>query len=215
MNEKQYLQDLKQHMDECIKELKELDQDELVDQDTFSIIKKTVEAEEILRKQHDVGVRFNVLRSQLRSLLDEVDKAIHANKPKAPPIKNDTLDAHSRFVYVCLFNAQGDKTNTWPKLLNPQALLDHSVNRPIYASKEGIEAMLRAKANKNQQGYIEVAIKKDDVLNANDPNAFKDPLGFELVRIKQGALKMENIRTFTHNTKSYTVNPDGSLVLIV
>lgn len=213
-NEQQYLQEIKQQMDACLKNLSDLDQDEPVDQETYDIIKKTVDQEDILRKKYEIGARFNVIRTQLASLLTEVEEHVRINLPKTPVPTETIVDTTTTLIYVSLFNFQGDKLNTWGKLLNAQALFDHSVNRPIYSSQEDIDTMLRSKANKNQQAYIEVRIKKDDILTTDSVNAFTDPFGYPLLRIKQGALKVENIQAFFYMSKKYRVGSDGSLTLI-
>lgn len=213
INEKQYLQDLKLHMDECLKSLKELDQEDPADHDTYVIIKKTADAEKDLREKYEVGARFNVIKSQLRALLEDVDKAVHLNQPPPPVEKKDSLGTNSKMVYVALFNAQGDKLYTWHKFLTPQALFDHSVNRPIYSTQEDIDAMLRSKANKQQQAYLEIAIDKNDLLDTSEASPSQNPTNFELLRIKQGSLKAENIRSFFHAGKKYSVSSDGKLSL--
>jgi len=209
-NEKQYLEELQHQVNSTIHQLRhEYDIEEFADQHVSDLIKKTMETEAQLREKHEIGTRFNVLKTQLSAILQEIEKSRSAAAQKNLVKPAPESDESKTMIYISLFNATGDQVPTWSKLLNTQALLDHSVNRPIYANKPDVEAALRAKPNKMQQAYLVVLINKADILSAT---SLRDPIGLPLLRIKQGSLRPANIKLFVHNGKEYIVNPHGMLL---
>jgi hypothetical protein len=114
-------------------------------------------------------------------------------------------------VFIYLFNAQGHKLTTWKSLLAPNALIDHSVNRPAYASRAYIEELMRSKEGARQHGFLRAVIKKADIVMSEDKSIFKDKLGHPLIRIQHAALKPEMLKEFYVGGKLYKIARDGSL----
>lgn len=213
-DEKAYLQELTKQLDQTIEKLHKLEQQEPVDNETQQIIQDAVQAEQQLRQNYDIGVRFNILKTQLQSLANKIDAELGSTKQ---PIINHThaneLPEDETLVYVSLFNAQGNILNSWQKLLEPKALYDHSVNRPIYASQKEIEEMLRNKTNKDQNAYFIITVNKNDIMANEETTTLRDPNGFPLLRLKQGALKKGNIKLFVHNGISYAIDKKTSALI--
>ncbi len=207
-DEKAYLQDLTKQLNETIAKLHDLEQAEPVDNETHQIIQEAVNIEHQLRQNHDIGVRFNILKTQLESLSNKVDNEISAkeHKPKINAKNANELAEDETLIYVCLFNAQGQALRSWQNLLLPKALYDHSVNRPIYANQSEIEEMLHNKTNKNQNAYFSIAVKKADIMADENTTTLHDPNGFPLLRLKQGALKNGKIKLFIHNGIAYRID---------
>jgi intracellular multiplication protein IcmQ len=178
----------------------------------LQIVQKALDADSQLREKYQIGVHYNVIHTQLEALLNQLNEKVQEKKAteesKEIALK---IEADRSTVYVYLFNAQGSILKTWQKLLLPGALVEHSVNRPIYAEKEQIENVMRAKPNQTKLAYLEIMVNKDDILQLATGNAMKDQHGYPLLRLRQGALKVENIKNFVHNGKTYQIF-DGSLV---
>lgn len=212
-DEKAYLQELTRKLDESIAKLETLDPDEPVDDDTFEILQEVLEAEHQLRKHHDIGVRFNILKSQLETLFHKVEEEVgFASQQRANAQDPNTLPADEALVYVSLFNAHGNVLYNWQKLLTPKSLFEHSVNRPVYQEQTEIDSMLARKPNQDQHAYLIVAVKKTDIMADAQTTSLRDPQGYPLLRLKQGALKPEKIKAFVHKAHEYIVSKDGILI---
>lgn len=215
-DEKAYLQEFTKQLDQTIAKLHKLEQQEPVDNETQQIIQEAVLAEQQLRQNYDIGVRFNILKTQLQSLSEKIDRELGSKrqKPAAEQANADQLAKDEALVYVSLFNVQGNNLNSWQKLLEPKALYDHSVNRPIYYRQEEIEEMLHNKTNKDQNAYFVIVVNKNDIMSDETTTTLHDPNGFPLLRLKQGALKNDKIRLFVHKNLSYTIDKKtGALIL--
>jgi len=212
-NEKQYLEELTQKINQAIDQINDLDPDEIVDQRTYEILKKLIDSETKYRTDNDIGVRFNVLKTQLDSIKEKIAKEVGVQK-KPESTQNVEMSKDETLVYVYLFNATGDKLASWQKLLTPSALFEHSVNRPVYANKADLQKMLRGKTNLALHGYLEITINKSDIMMTSSRNQLHDILNSPLLRLKQGALKQENIRCLFHNEKQYRIGKNNSLELI-
>ena len=133
---------------------------------------------------------------------------------KTPEKSIQPLADDEMIVYVDLINAQGKLLSTWQKMLAPRALREHSVNRPIYADFSHIEELVRSKKNPVSHGFIEAVIKKADILVPLEECTCTGPLGHPLLRLKQGALLLKNVRFFYHLDKKYRLSFAGELTLV-
>ena len=217
--ESEYLQEIETQLQEYTQHVEELDEadPEMLDK-LVVLLAELKEAEDACRKKHKIGVRFSVLAAQIKELYDkqaaklkeqheELEASVAKSAAENAGSKNTTT------LYVYLFNAQGMKATAWQHLLTLRALHDHSVNRPIYATKEAVEELMRSKSNPAQHAYIEVDVKNEDILMGAEASIFQDKLGHPLVRIKQGALKPNGIRLFHHKEIDYLLDNEGRLIL--
>lgn len=211
--ELQYLDELRRLLEQITADVMQLDQDEYIDDETYQIIKKASDIEVKLREKYKIGVRFNLIRTQLTSMLEKIEKELGKTdaKKSAEISAEKQLKPDETVVYVYLFNVNGKIIRTWQQLLTQQALFDHSVNRPIYLQKEHIEKIIRSKPNRDQQGYIEIIIKKPDLLEIGNGKSLQDSQGHPLARIKQGSLQPDNIKMFVHSGKHYQLTREGVL----
>jgi len=216
-DEKRYLTELETYLGECaqhIKSLVDAADDDKANTEVHEALQSAVDKEGELRENCEIGVRFNVVNTQLQAAVEKFDKAVgigeekgeEAAKAEAGLAEDETL------VYVYLFNAHGMALRTWQNLLLPSAFFEHSVNRPIYADKEHVEAVLRAKPNKDRHAYVEVVIKKDDIFQTTGGQDLQDKYGHPLLRLRQGALKPKNAQYFFHKDTKYKISKDGQIV---
>ena len=210
--EKEFLDQLSQLLHSYADDIRELEEDSKVTEKMHVLLKETVLAEKELREQHDVGVRFNVIRSQLHSLLAEFEKELaELQSQKSNPThtsRSHTLKDGESTVYVYLFNSRGKNLKSWQALLTSQALMEHSVHRPIHADLAHVQEILRTKTPKENHAYLEIIVKQSDILEGHE---LRDAYEHPLLRLKQGALKIENLKCFHHQKTDYRVSPEGGL----
>jgi intracellular multiplication protein IcmQ len=206
-DEKRYLEELSHQLDEYAARVRKIpsggDHEKL-----HQLLQEILVVEKNLRESCGIGTRFNVIRTQLQSLLKRFEEEIAGTQggDQEGYQAKRKLSEDEIFVYVYLFNTQGANLKTWQKLLLQDALAEHTINRPIYANKEEIMQVLRAKPNKVQHAYLEIAVNKRDIIPYT---RLKDQYGFNLLRLKQNALKVESICVFFYNDKEYRfVNGD-------
>ncbi len=214
-DEQGYLQELTKQLDHSILKLQSLDAEDPVDDETHQILKEAVDSEQQLRQNYDIGVRFNILKTQLHTIFDKVEKEIGIHQEEKNKNKNQTkktLAEDETLVYVSLFNTQGKQLESWLRLLDNKSLYEHSVNRPIYANQNEIEEMLANKPNKEQNGYFIIAIKKNDIMADENTTTLRDPNGFPLLRLKQGAFNSGKIQAFIYRGQAYQIDKAGKLI---
>lgn len=187
--------------------------DDQKDQDLkiLEMVREVVKYDEELRKQHNVGDKFRFVRDRLHVLLAHLEQQHAAAQLSTQPVKKQEATSDDTTVYVYLYNAHGINLKTWQNFLMPKLFYEYSVNRPIYAERNQIEELLRTKSNKVQHAYLAVTIKQADLLQTNG-NAMKDAVGNTLIRVKEGALRFDQMLSFTHNGNEYTVNEKGELI---
>lgn len=209
-DEKLYLKELGEKLNQSITRIKKFTTVES-NTDLLKELGNIVNIEKKLRQRCGVGTRFKVINTQLQSILKKFTERIQRIQSIMQKTEKDVnvLAEDEMLVYVYLFNAQGATLKNWQNLLLPRALVDHSVNRPIYAKQEDIEQVLRSKPNKAQHSYLVVKIKKENVLSDGEKGDLRDQNGFPLLRVKHGALEADNIKEFVHYGHKYKVSPKG------
>lgn len=120
------------------------------------------------------------------------------NVSKTQKIQKHTADLVP--VYIALYQADGSNFGRWAQML---AAISHlSINRPIYRNERDIKSCMRVIEKKQNHAYLEVLINKEDILPTLD-NPPCDRNGYELLLVKERAIKPVNIVKFTHITGSY------------
>lgn len=174
----------------------------------LSLVKAAVQKDSELRESHQIGDRFRFVRDRLQALAAHVEEQLAHLRKVDEKIVSEQADDET-IVYVYLFNAQGIILQTWQKMLTPSVFYEHSVNRPIYADKSQIEAFIRSKANKTQHAYLAIHLKKTDILPGL---GVKDPIGGELIKVKEGSLKFNRLVAFTFGGYDYVLNASGEII---
>jgi len=207
VDEKLYLKELGEKLNQSIARIKKFTTVES-NADLIKELDNIVNIEKKLRQHCSIGARFKVISAQLQSILKKFTERVQRMQSVSRKAEADTdiLAEDEILVYIYLFNAQGVSLKNWQNLLLPRALVDHSVNRPIYAKQKDIEQVIRSKPNKAQHSYLVVKIKKADVLQSED---LCDQQDFPLLRVKHGALETDKIKEFVHNGRKYKVSVQG------
>lgn len=176
----------------------------------LELAKSSLVQDESLRQQFQIGDKFRFIRDRLQAMVSRVEENIKAMETQSVKATSE-LAQDEVVVFVYLYNAQGLVLKTWNKMLNPSVFYEYSVNRPIYSEKADVEAFIRSRAQKNQHGFLSVAIKKEDILKALSGDLAKDAIGNPLIKVKEGSLLFKRLLSFTHNGSEYEVGADGEL----
>lgn len=177
----------------------------------IEMVQEALRSDNALREKHEVGVKFRFVQDRLQALLEQLEGNLKTLVPEKK--SNEDLQlAQDVCVYVYLFNAEGMTVADWTASLLPKVFYEYSINRPIYAEKNHIDAVIRAKKNKLQHGYLTIAIQPEDILSNEETALLKDSAGNPLVKVKEGSLRFEKLTAFTHNEQDYVVDEKGKLV---
>lgn len=109
-------------------------------------------------------------------------------------------------AYILLYNADGNNIPKWESAL--QMINKFIVSRPIYRHENEVKAALRAATNKMNEGYAVVFIHEEDIIKPSSDQCPHDRYGNELLVLREGAVKRENITRFVHKTGNYKYEDD-------
>ncbi len=149
------------------------------------------------------GMLFETARKDLQNLRDQMvqelelgDKQVELlDAGEISELAEDEMD-----VYAGLHLSTGAVLETWETSL--RALAKISVGRPIYREEAHVKEYLNTKVNKKRDTYVVVRIKKSNVLIPRNKDYYAlDKAGHELLLLREGALKPENILSFVYNNK--------------
>lgn len=136
---------------------------------------------------------------QLAELLGEQSQV----KQQVNFTPNDSL-----YAYIALYQADGSNFDKWSQVLS--AIGSLSISRPIYRYEHDIKTCMRAIDKKQNHGYAAILLKAEDILsNLNNPP--RDKNGYELLMVKEKAMRPENISSFVHVTGQYAFE-NGTLI---
>lgn len=174
-------------------------------------VREAIKRDSELREKYQVTNKFRFIQDRLQKLLEFLEKHYETTQEEEKQ-ETVTIAEDEALVYVHLFNAKGTALASWQNMVTPTVFYEYSVNRPIYAEKSHIEALIRTKNNKLQHAYLTVAVKKTNVVQAANDSSPKDSLGHSLIRVREGTLSFERLVSFTHNLIEYKVDAYGVLV---
>ncbi len=173
----------------------------------IQLIREALQQDSQLRTKHEVGEKFRFVRDRLQTILERLEKHLPAAAPDEENIAAQVDD--EVVVYVYLYNAQGVALRSWSAMLVPKVFYEHSVNRPVYAEKSHIDALIRSKANKVQHGCLAIIVKRHDIVLPVESSKLQDALGNPLIKVKEGSLRFDKLVAFTHNGEDYLINAQG------
>lgn len=177
----------------------------------LALLHHVIERDEALRKKYEIKDKFRFVRDRLNEIV------IHLENQQSAPLSAKSeeqvkIQEGEVAVYVYLYNAKGALLRSWIPMLASNVFYEYSVNRPIYAEQADIEAMLRAKTDKQQHAYLVIAVKSTDIVQMAGESMQKDSLGNPLVKVKEGSLKLQRLIMFTHNGNNYRLNAEGEFI---
>jgi len=111
------------------------------------------------------------------------------------------LTASHKLVYISLYSSEGVQLNSWEKII--ANLQRQIVSRPIYASEEDAQNIIKTKEKKINEAYVAFYVNATDILTVNEDKIPKDKLGKPLLVLKDKAIHIENIDYLVHLSGKY------------
>lgn len=147
-----------------------------------------------------IGNKLKHHRDNLRIILNQ-DQNV-APTEEVPHLSNRVLERAVKLeIYVALYCTDGGQIRRWENVV---ATLGTSIiSRPIYRTENDVINMIRSKPNRANEGYCKLFIKETDIAKPFTGQNPRDRLGSELLVLKHGAIKPENITAFIHPTGVY------------
>ncbi|HVV69305.1 MAG TPA: Dot/Icm secretion system protein IcmQ [Gammaproteobacteria bacterium] len=102
-------------------------------------------------------------------------------------------------VYIAIYQAQGDRLAGWTNAVSK--LCDYYISRPVYQKEDHVREMIFAKRSRND-AYVAIWVRQEDILGTNKT---QDRWGHELLILKEGSVKVENIIEFVHDNYRYSL----------
>lgn len=165
------------------------------------LVQQAIERDEALREKYQIGDKFRFVRERLKQLLQQLEaelQIVHQEEKK----QQRKLEEGEVPVYVYLYNAKGLQLNSWLNMLTAKVFYEYSVNRPIYAEKSHIHALLKNKADIQQHAYLTFAMNPGDIIQSSQ----KDVNGNPVVKVRENSLQFSRFISFTHNGQDYRLN---------
>ncbi len=100
-------------------------------------------------------------------------------------------------VYIEIYQAQGDRLEGWINAV--KKLGDYYVSRPAYQVEDHVRELITSKRSRND-AYVAVWIHQENILSMDK---MRDRLGHELLSLREGSIKVENIIEFVHDKNRY------------
>lgn len=150
--------------------------------------------------QWEASLFLKATSKQINELRQRAEQLLVETIGNAAALNKDDADKQGyKKVYISVYQAEGNNLQKWQQTL--KALTEHSISRPIYDDEKQVQAILRNKIDPVREGYVSVYVKEGDIITAG--KASTDRIGNELLTLKVGAVKPENIIEFVHYQKSY------------
>lgn len=157
------------------------------------------------------GKKLREFRERLKNELElpSAVQSLESTHPHAHLSKQQTAQNHR--VFILLYCSEGNNLKQWENVIN--SLESHSMTRPIYKNETDIQTVIRNKSNKQNDAYIALNISENDISPHFTTKISVDRYGNELIVLREGAIKLENIAHFMH-ISGYYIFQDGKLIHI-
>ncbi len=154
----------------------------------------------------DSSMFLRVINKSLQAIRDDfsakVDAVYHLgqNEITSNLANRVAIRTGQQEVYVSLYSSDGENIQSWERIV--VNLPKHTVSRPIYASEEDLNQMIRHKENKINEAYVSVCVNHSDILSIGDKTPY-DKLGKPLLTLKDRSITLQNINRFVHVSGVY------------
>lgn len=152
------------------------------------------------------GLFFQAAGKKLRTLSAELKTELQLTEDKQPSAIEivDYVKQKSGLleIYISVYCIEGRNIKKWEIVL--ENLPRQIVSRPIYKREKDIKETINAKENPVNDAYVVAYVTEMDILKPSfRDKALVDRFGHELLRLKDNALKSENITKLVHLTGEY------------
>lgn len=142
------------------------------------------------------------LRDARENLVKKLGLEEYAKEEERIASEASLTEGQYTLVYVSLYQAEGANLQKWQSVVN--TLAGYNVTRPVYQNEEDIKNAIRAKEFRQNDAYAIVKIRKDDIMPVFADKPPSDRHGHPLLVLREGAIKLENIQQFVHQSGQYT-----------
>jgi intracellular multiplication protein IcmQ len=177
--------------------------------------------DEIIEKGHwentlflqATGKKLREFRERLKNELEfpthlqSSDEATFIHRYKSTRKATD----ESHLVFILIYCSEGSNVKQWENVIS--SLAAHSMTRPIYKNESDVQSVLRSKPNKQNDGYLALSISKNDISPHFTKKVPVDRYGNELVVLREGSIRQENIEYFIHLSGRY-IYQNGKLIQV-
>lgn len=104
-------------------------------------------------------------------------------------------------VYISLYQSEGGNIAKWQSVVS--TIAGYSMTRPVYRNEADIQEAIRAKEVRHNDAYVVVRIHKEDILPPFTEKPPVDRHGHELLHLREGSVRLENIVRVVHSSGQY------------
>lgn len=158
----------------------------------------------ILQGPWEYNLLFKGVGKGLRDMRENFIREMGLEEHFAAEKKEHVAEAQasdSMEIYVSLYQAEGSNLHKWQIVVN--SLAGYNVNRPIYQNEDDIQKAIRNKSFRQNDAYVAVKIRKEDIMPLITDKPPTDRNGYPLLTLREGAIKTENITRFSHMNGEY------------
>ena len=164
---------------------------------SFILRRKKKDISEAIAEVSDCSDALQYQQSEQRVTVENQDKKI--------------LQDDSQLVYVVLHQTKGNEIALWQRALH--AIDTCGFGRPIYEKQEFARQLVACNGARDADGYVEVLVKKKDVIQPTGAASQVDKLEQPVVNIRPGGLHCDRILKFVHHNDINYLLVNGKLVL--
>lgn len=152
------------------------------------------------------GLFFQAAGKKLRALSAELKAELQLAEEEQPSATDivDYVKQKSGLleIYISVYCIEGRNIKKWEIVL--ANLPRQVVSRPVYKREKDIKETIHTKENPINDAYVVAYVTEMDILKPSfRDKALVDRFGHELLRLKDNALKPENITKLIHLTGEY------------
>lgn len=154
----------------------------------------------------DISLFLQRIKLHVEQLRESIQAELTADThSKAAPEDAEALarlpELGSQTVYLSLYQADGNNMPKWAAVLS--SLQKLSIGRPVYATEQAARAAMRGKRDPRCEAYVAVRVREQAILPPLGGVVQKDKFGNELLTLKEGVLRPENVLYFCHVSGRY------------
>ncbi len=152
-----------------------------------------------------ISGKIKELRQEANALVEEIAGSENVGAVGAASKSTGFIN-----IFVSLYQADAKNLMMWARTL--KRINEFSTSRPVYRNEDSIKQLIRARPDPTKEGYAIVHVKETDLIKPYSGKQLADRFGNELLTIREGAIKSENISKFVHGVNVYKYE-NGELTL--
>ena len=165
----------------------------------------------------DKTLPLKVLKKRIVNFNNELKQEVAAPTQSQDDIKSQLFDHNilkndEMKLYIVLHHTKGKDLQSWTKVISELCVSTHG--RPIYKTEQEAKNLLSYKMGSDKDGYVEIWIKKNALIEMPKDKILYDKDGNQLLSILPNAIKKDNIKYFIHGTGKKFKFDNSKLVLV-